>query len=201
MTKKMVKHRNAYLKEIYPHIWNQYVFNYNEKTKKYELRFSTILIITNIILFLYIQAVEQSIFKELSIFHIPLIFLILPIIISLFNLIPRTMYVPFFDEKKLKKIFDKKENFFETIPHLKAYQWKKQLAFELSLHSVIMSILLILLIVTDILSNSNRYISVGFTTLVFVVFFLILFFSHREYPVKKDVRKIRKFLDGWFNEK
>jgi len=192
-------------KEIYPHIWNQYVFYYNE-IRRYEHKFEFLLALSTLLLIVFLQLLDKII-EWSSIFYFPLFLFMIVIGILFYHSIIRKIWLPFFTKEKLKEeIYDKNKDFYETVvrdiygvlPHLKGYKKDKMKIFHISINILLLASFSIVGLV--LIGKGGYCYSIFLGILMIIVFFWVNKLWNKEYLSYNPSYEVEKFFDDWLKK-
>lgn len=202
------KHRkelNKYFEKIYPHIWNQYVLLFNQRTK-YLQNFEYMLAFVALIFLIFISVVKDSL--NHVIFWLPISSFIISIIILLYQAISRKIWFAWLEKENLKKIFENKEDFyemairdiFEPLNSISSFAKEKAKIYKIAYNMVLFSVFSSLIA----LSFSYRMILLTLSLIVLTIesFWLINKVEwNYDYNIKTSQKMTKRFFDDWVEGK
>ncbi|MEK6903220.1 MAG: hypothetical protein AABW64_01065 [Nanoarchaeota archaeon] len=202
------ENKRAFLKEMYPHLWNLYNFHHNEN-KAYDTRFSFVLALTSVYSLLFFQLFRDHFMnKGYRLLFIPFFFFVLTTLLLFLQSIPRIIWSPRLKKEQLMEIYRDKKDFYEmmakeifsAIPHLQAYKQQKKhfLLFCLSLLSLgYVSILF----VAWWYSYRSTWLTVMMIPAALLLIAFIYKLSKKTYLKKQVTPEVEAFFDQWMEEK
>lgn len=200
---KDLKDLKLYFKDIYPHVWEHYKFLYDIRTKSKGFEF--LLTFESLLLASFIALFDDFILKGEIIFLISLIAFFIAIFFSLYNLIPKYIWFPWFEKDDLKKSFEirKDKDFYEegvrsiygVLDHLWEYDQRKGKLF---FKNVLAMYIAIVLSFASVLIYYKLYIPVLVFVPVSVLFWALVQEGWGKELVKRNpAPAVEKFFDEW----
>lgn len=206
MTRKDLDDLKKYFKDIYPHIYDKYKFLFDIRTK--DPGFGFLLAFESLLLTAFVTLFGQIILNGELLFIVPTIAFLISILFSLYNLIPRQIWFPWFEARNIKEAFEGKEekDFYEeglrsiygVLDHLREFSKRKDKIFFGNF---------IVLYIALVLSFTSVLIYYGF--FIWILLFIpiaILFWTliqknwGRGLVPKSPAPEVEKFFDDWKKE-
>src|SRR3989338_10465328 len=113
MTKKDLEQLRSYFRDIYPHIYEHYKFLFNIRTSNRSFEF--LLAVESLLILIFVTIFDEFILGGEVVFLIPSMAFVISLFFSLYNLIPKYVWFPWFEKEDLKKTFESKreKDFYE----------------------------------------------------------------------------------------
>ena len=203
MTKKDLEQLRSYFRDIYPHIYEHYKFLFNIRTSNRSFEF--LLAVESLLILIFVTIFDEFILGGEVVFLIPSMALVISLFFSLYNLIPKYVWFPWFEKEDLKKTFESKreKDFYEeglrSIYGVLAHLWNfNQRRNKIFFNNVLVLYIALILAFSGILIHYNLCI-----LLLLFLPLAILFWSlvqrgwGKELVPESPAPKVEEFFDKW----
>ncbi len=206
MTKKDLDRLKLYFKEIYPHIYEHYKFLFDIRTNNRSFEF--LLAVESLLILIFITIFDEFILKGELVFLIPLGAFLTSLLFSLYNLIPKHVWFPWFEKEDIKKTFEsiKEEDFYEeglrSIYGVLAHLWNfNQRRNKIFFNNVLTLYIALILAFSGILIYYNLCVLLLlFLPLVILFWSLVQKGWGKELVPESPAPKVEAFFDRWKEE-
>lgn len=206
MTKKDLEKLKSYFKDIYPNIYEHYKFLFDIRTSNRSFEF--LLALESLLILIFITIFNEFILAGELVFLIPLMAFLVSLFFSLYNLIPKHVWFPWFEKEDIKKTFEskKEKDFYEeglrSIYGVLAHLWKfNQRKNKIFFNNILTLYIALILAFSGILIYYNLC-----ALLLLLLPLAILFWSlvqkgwGKELVPESPAPKVEEFFDKWKKE-